>query len=51
MQIRESRGGLTSLMENKVIINEKSFQRIEKKPKELGTVYHRSIWKDIASEI
>ena len=38
-------------MENKVIINEKSFQRIEKKPKELGTVYHRSIWKDIASEI
>ena len=38
-------------MENKIIINEKSFQRIEKKPKELGTVYHRSIWKDIASEI
>ena len=38
-------------MENKVIINEKSFQRIEKKTKELGTVYHRSIWKDIASEI
>ena len=38
-------------MENKVIINEKSFQRIEKKPKELGTVYHRSIWKDIVSEI
>ena len=38
-------------MENKVVINEKSFQRIEKKEKDLGTVYHRSLWKDIVSEI
>ena len=38
-------------MENKIVIHENSFQRMEKKPKELGTVYHRSLWKDIVNEI
>lgn len=38
-------------MENKIVIDEKSFQRMEKKEKDLGTVYHRSLWKDIVSEI
>ena len=38
-------------MENKIVFDERSFQRIEKKEKDLGTVYHRSLWKDIVSEI
>lgn len=38
-------------MENNYIIHENSFKRIEKKTKELGTVYHRSILKDVAAEI
>ena len=38
-------------MENKTIIHEGSFRRLERKPKDLGTVYHRSLWKDIAKEL
>ena len=38
-------------MENKVVINENSFRRMEKKEKDLGVVYRRSIWKDIKKEI
>lgn len=38
-------------MENKIVFNENSFQRMEKKEKDLGTVYHRSLWKDIVNEI
>ena len=38
-------------MENKVVINENSFRRMEKKEKDLGVVYRRSIWKDINKEI
>lgn len=38
-------------MENKITLNEQSFQRLERKPKDLGAVYHRSVWKDIANEI
>ncbi len=41
-------------MENKanpITFTEDSFARIQKKPKELGTVYHRSVWKDIFHEI
>ena len=38
-------------MENKMELNEKSFDRLDRKPKDLGAVYHRSLWKDICSEI
>ena len=38
-------------MENKIVIDEKSFQRMDKEERDLGTVYHRSLWKDIVSEI
>lgn len=38
-------------MENKITMNEKSFQRLQQKQKDLGTVYHRSLWKDILKEI
>ena len=38
-------------MENKIVFNEKSFQRMEKKQKDLGAVYRRSLWKDIKKEI
>ena len=38
-------------MENKVVINENSFRRMEKKEKDLGVVYRRSLWKDIKKEI
>ena len=38
-------------MENKIVFDEKSFQRMERKAKDLGTVYHRSMWKDICKEI
>lgn len=38
-------------MESKFELNEKSFQRLEQKPKDLGTVYRRSLWKDVATEI
>ena len=38
-------------MENKIVFDEKSFQRMERKPKDLGTVYHRSMWKDICKEV
>ncbi len=38
-------------MENKYVFNESSFQRMEKKQKDLGAVYRRSIWKDIKKEI
>ncbi|MGN0625807.1 MAG: ABC transporter permease [Oscillospiraceae bacterium] len=38
-------------MENNLVLNEKSFQRMEKKQKDLGVVYHRSIWKDVKKEI
>ncbi|MGM9619360.1 MAG: ABC transporter permease [Oscillospiraceae bacterium] len=38
-------------MENEIIFNERSFQRIEKKAKDLGAVYRRSLWKDIKKEI
>ena len=30
-------------MENKIVFDERSFQRIEKKEKDLGTVYHLSL--------
>ncbi len=36
---------------NKIVINENSFKRMEKKAKDLGAVYHRSLWKDIKKEI
>ena len=38
-------------MENKIELNARSFERLEQKPKDLGTVYHRSLWKDICNEI
>ncbi|MBQ3091948.1 MAG: ABC transporter permease [Clostridia bacterium] len=38
-------------MENKYVFNESSFQRMEKKQKDLGAVYRRSLWKDIKKEI
>ena len=38
-------------MENKIDLNEQAFQRLQQKPKDLGTVYHRSLWRDIATEI
>ena len=38
-------------MENKIELNEQSFQRLEQKQKDLGTVYHRSLWRDIVTEI
>ena len=38
-------------MENKPVFNEQSFERLQQKPKDLGTVYHRSIWRDIVKEI
>lgn len=38
-------------MENKPVFNEHSFARLQQKPKDLGTVYHRSIWRDIVKEI
>ncbi len=37
--------------ENNIIFDERSFQRMEKKEKNLGTVYHRSIWQDMVKEI
>ncbi len=51
LQTQESKGGSMQPMENKIVFDERSFQRIEKKEKDLGTVYHRSLWKDIVSEI
>ena len=38
-------------MENKIVFDEKSFQRMEKKQKDLGAVYHRSLWKEACKEI
>ena len=38
-------------MENKYVFNESSFQRMEKKQKDLGAVYRRSLWKDIKKKI
>ena len=38
-------------MEKKYVFNERSFQRMEKKQKDLGAVYRRSLWKDIKKEI
>lgn len=38
-------------MENKPVFNEHSFARLQQKPKDLGTVYHRSLWRDIVKEI
>lgn len=38
-------------MENKIVLGENPFKRLEKKQKDLGTVYHRSLWKDILKEI
>ena len=38
-------------MENKFDFDEKSFQRIEKKQKDLGAVYHRSLIKEAIKEI
>ncbi|MBQ9969720.1 MAG: hypothetical protein IJP15_04435, partial [Oscillospiraceae bacterium] len=38
-------------MENKFVFDEKSFQRIEKKQKDLGAVYHRSLIKEAIKEI
>lgn len=38
-------------MENKIVLGENPFKRLEKKQKDLGTVYHRSLWKDVLKEI
>ena len=38
-------------MENKIVFDEKSFQRIEKKAKNLGAVYHRNPLKEAIKEI
>ena len=38
-------------MENKIQFDENSFRRLQRKPKELGAVYHRSLLKDIFNEI
>lgn len=38
-------------MENNIVINDTSFQPLERKQKDLGVVYHRSLWKDILKEI
>ncbi len=38
-------------MENKIVFDENSFRRLEKKEKDLGTVYHRSFWKEAVKEI
>ena len=38
-------------MENKIELNEQSFMRLVQKPKDLGTVYRRSLWRDICKEI
>lgn len=38
-------------MENKIILNEESFKRMDRKEKDLGTVYRRSLWKDVVKEI
>jgi peptide/nickel transport system permease protein len=38
-------------MENNIVFDEKSFQRMEKKAKDLGTVYHRSAIKEAIKEI
>ena len=48
---KNQKRGSMQPMENKIVFDERSFQRIEKKEKDLGTVYHRSLWKDIVSEI
>jgi len=36
---------------NKIIFNEDSFKRMERKPKDLGSVYHRSLFSEIKKEI
>lgn len=33
------------------MFNENSFRRLERRHKDLGTVYHRSLWRDIVSEV
>ena len=38
-------------MENKFTFTETSFRRLERKQKDLGAVYHRSLWKDICKEV
>ena len=38
-------------MDNQTVFNETSFRRLERKQKNLGAVYHRSVWKDIVREI
>lgn len=38
-------------MENKIVFNEQSFERIDKKTKDLGAVYHRSLLKEAWKEI
>lgn len=38
-------------MQNKIQLTEESFRRIEKKERELGTVYRRSLWEDVKKEI
>ena len=38
-------------MDNQTVFNETSFRRLERKQKDLGAVYHRSVWKDIVREI
>ena len=40
-----------TVMENNIVFDEKSFQRMEKKAKDLGTVYHRSAIKEAIKEI
>jgi len=38
-------------METKLVLDQSAFQRLEKKEKDLGSVYHRSLWKDVVKEI
>lgn len=38
-------------MENKTEFNSQSFERLVQKPKDLGAVYRRSLWRDIVKEI
>ena len=38
-------------MENKIEFHAQSFERLVQKPRDLGTVYHRSLWRDIVKEI
>ena len=38
-------------MDNQIVFDQASFAPLEKKEKDLGTVYHYSLWKSIGKEI